>query len=150
MLGHGPVFIVEFFVVRKTELWKQIIHLLCRWVSIALAYSKNLQCYNNTGPSTALRTKEVIHMDSNNLSHTKWNCKYHIYCICTKIQKENYIWTVETGHSEYIKHAMQKKRGTHSRSRDVQWFLDCTGDFWNLCHAMDEMRVDWKGIGKQL
>ena len=23
-------------------------------------------------------TKEVIHMDVNSLSHTKWNCKYHI------------------------------------------------------------------------
>ena len=38
----------------------------------------NLQCYNNVGPPTALSTKEVIQMDSNSLSHTKWNCKYHI------------------------------------------------------------------------
>ena len=47
---------------RKTELWKQ----------------KNHQCYNNVGSPTALRTKEVIHLDSNNLLHTKWNCKYHL------------------------------------------------------------------------
>ena len=30
LLGHGPISIVEFFVFRKTELWKQKNHLLCR------------------------------------------------------------------------------------------------------------------------
>ena len=30
------------------------------------------------GSPTALCNKGGIHMDSNSLSHTKWNCKYHI------------------------------------------------------------------------
>ena len=30
------------------------------------------------GLPTALFNKGGIHMDSNSLSHTKWNCKYHI------------------------------------------------------------------------
>ena len=30
------------------------------------------------GSPTALFNKGGIHMDSNRLSHTKWNCKYHI------------------------------------------------------------------------
>ncbi len=30
------------------------------------------------GSPTALFNKGGIHMDSNSLSHTKWNCKYHI------------------------------------------------------------------------
>jgi hypothetical protein len=46
---------------------------------IALALSKNLQCYNEC--SFANRTKivkEVIRMDMNSLSHSKWECKYHV------------------------------------------------------------------------
>ena len=30
------------------------------------------------GSPTALFNKGGIHMDNNSLSHTKWNCKYHI------------------------------------------------------------------------
>ena len=38
-----------------------------------------LLCYNNDGLPTTLKTKEVVRMNNNNsLSHTTWNCKYHI------------------------------------------------------------------------
>ena len=78
LLGQGPVFKVPFFVFRKTELWKQKNHLLCGWWETLQLTVKNLLCYNNAGSPTALRTKEVIQIDSNSLAHTKWNCKYHI------------------------------------------------------------------------
>ena len=32
----------------------------------------------NVGSPTALIYRGGIHMDNNSLSHTKWNCKYHI------------------------------------------------------------------------
>ena len=32
----------------------------------------------NVGSPTALIYTGGIHMDNNSLSHTKWNCKYHI------------------------------------------------------------------------
>ena len=38
-----------------------------------------LLCYNTDGLPTTLKTKEVVRMNNNNsLSHTTWNCKYHI------------------------------------------------------------------------
>ena len=38
-----------------------------------------LLCYNNDGLPTTLKTKEVVRINNNNsLSHTTWNCKYHI------------------------------------------------------------------------
>ena len=38
-----------------------------------------LLCYNNDGLPTTLKTKDVVRMNNNNsLSHTTWNCKYHI------------------------------------------------------------------------
>lgn len=38
-----------------------------------------LLCYNNDGLPITLKTKEVVRMNNNNsLSHTTWNCKYHI------------------------------------------------------------------------
>ena len=38
-----------------------------------------LLCYNNDGLPTTLKTNEVVRMNNNNsLSHTTWNCKYHI------------------------------------------------------------------------
>ena len=38
-----------------------------------------LLCYNNYGLPITLKTKEVVRMNNNNsLSHTTWNCKYHI------------------------------------------------------------------------
>lgn len=46
--------------------------LLCRGTTVALAYSKNLQCYNNVGSPTELKAKEVVRMDMNSLSHTKY------------------------------------------------------------------------------
>ena len=39
--------------------------------------------------------------------------------ICAKIQEKNNIWRIKTGHSKYIKYAMQKKRSTYSRSRSM-------------------------------
>ena len=35
-------------------------------------------CYNGEGLPTASITKGVRLMDKNSLSHTTWNCKYHI------------------------------------------------------------------------
>ena len=32
----------------------------------------------NVGSPTALIYTGGIHMDNNSLSHTKWNCKYHM------------------------------------------------------------------------
>mgnify|MGYP003299821553 CR=1 FL=1 len=45
----------------------------------ALASSKNLQCYNECRfANRTKRAKEVVQMDMNSLSHSKWECKYHI------------------------------------------------------------------------
>lgn len=49
-----------------------------RVVEIALAYSKNLPCYIYCRFANRSKSQEVSKMDSNSLSHTKWNCKYHI------------------------------------------------------------------------
>ena len=48
-----------------------------RVVEIALAYSKNLPCYIYCRFANRSKSQEVSKMDSNSLSHTKWNCKYH-------------------------------------------------------------------------
>ena len=45
---------------------------------IALASSKNLQCYNKCRFANRTKTKEVSNMDKNSLAHTRWECKYHI------------------------------------------------------------------------
>ena len=42
------------------------------------AYSKKLLCYNDSGLLTASKERRFIQMDTNSLSHTKWNCKYHM------------------------------------------------------------------------
>ena len=47
-------------------------------VGVALAYSKISFVIIMLGSPTALFNKGGIHMDSNSLSHTKWNCKCHI------------------------------------------------------------------------
>ena len=57
-------------------------------------------------------------MDINSLAHTKWNCKVS-HCICTKIQKKNYIWKAEKRYSKYTQHALQKKGSKDYRGRDV-------------------------------
>ena len=49
-----------------------------RVVEIALAYSKKLPCYIYCRFANRSKSQEVSKMDSNSLSHTKWNCKYHI------------------------------------------------------------------------
>ena len=49
-----------------------------RVVEIALAYSKNPPCYIYCRFANRSKSQEVSKMDSNSLSHTKWNCKYHI------------------------------------------------------------------------
>lgn len=43
-------------------------------VEVASAYSIIIMI----GSPTALFNRGGIHMNSNSLSHTKWNCKYHI------------------------------------------------------------------------
>ena len=49
-----------------------------RVVESALAYRKNLLCYIYCRFANRSKSQEVSKMDSNSLSHTKWNCKYHI------------------------------------------------------------------------
>ena len=49
-----------------------------RVVEIALAYSKKLPCYIYCRFANRSKSQEVSKMDSNSLSHTTWNCKYHI------------------------------------------------------------------------
>ena len=40
---------------------------------------KILQCYNERGlPTEFKETKEDVQMDTNSLSHTTWECKYHL------------------------------------------------------------------------
>ena len=40
---------------------------------------KILQCYNERGLPTEIKeTKEDVQMDTNSLSHTTWECKYHL------------------------------------------------------------------------
>ena len=41
----------------------------------------------NVGSPTALIYTGGIHMDNNSLSHTKWNCKYHIGATCGRCLK---------------------------------------------------------------
>ena len=40
----------------------------------------------NVGSPTALIYTGGIHMDNNSLSHTKWNCKYHMVLCQEKVQ----------------------------------------------------------------
>ena len=44
-------------------------------------------------------------MDSNSLSHTKWNCKYHIV-FAPKYKKKSSIWKNKAGYSEYFEYVM--------------------------------------------
>ena len=70
---------LEFFVDPKTELWK---------TNKPPAMQVSQHCFSlqkktsggiiNVGSPTALIYTGGIHMDNNSLSHTKWNCKYHI------------------------------------------------------------------------
>ncbi len=68
---------MEFFPTEKWNAEKQINHLLCGWLKM-LQLTVNLLCYNNVGSPTTKSAQEVSKMDVNSLSHTKWNCKYHI------------------------------------------------------------------------
>ena len=79
LLGQGPVYKAEFFVKKKRSFNKQINHLLCGWSRDCFS----LQYKTSSGTIMLVRqphksTKEVIQMDNNSLSHTSWNCKYHI------------------------------------------------------------------------
>ena len=68
----------SFSLIRKTELWK---------TNKPPAMQVSQHCFSlqkktsggiiNVGSPTALIYTGGIHMDNNNLSHTKWNCKYH-------------------------------------------------------------------------
>ena len=42
----------------------------------------------NVGSPTALIYTGGIHMDNNSLSHTKWNCKYHIGATWSYVKKK--------------------------------------------------------------
>ena len=52
--------------------------LLCRGTTDALAYSKKTSSAIITLVRQPSKAKEVVQMDINSLSHTKWECKYHI------------------------------------------------------------------------
>jgi len=41
-------------------------------------FKQKLLCYNECGSQTALYNKGGIQLDKNTLSHTTWECKYHI------------------------------------------------------------------------
>ena len=88
LLVHGEPLIVRakpclplwsFSLIRKTELWK---------TNKPPAMQVSQHCFSlqkktsggiiNVGSPTALIYTGGIHMDNNSLSHTKWNCKYHI------------------------------------------------------------------------
>lgn len=57
-------------------------------------------------------------MDMHSLSHSKWECKYHVV-FCTVIQKKGHIWSAETGYSKYFMYALQEKGRRDHRSGDV-------------------------------
>ena len=57
--GFSPVSRMEFFVFRKNGMLETNKPLAMRVVGNALAYRKNLQCYNNAGSPTALQAEEV-------------------------------------------------------------------------------------------
>ena len=57
-------------------------------------------------------------MDSNSLSHTKWNCKYHIV-FAPKYRRKVAYGKIEARYCKYIKYAMQKKRCKNCRSRNM-------------------------------
>ena len=92
-----PVFVVRakpclplwsFSLIRKTELWK---------TNKPPAMQVSQHCFSlqkktsggiiNVGSPTALIYTGGIHMDNNSLSHTKWNCKYHIGATCGRCLK---------------------------------------------------------------
>ena len=66
-------------------------------VKKALAMSlqnKNSLCYTECGLSVNKKQKEVSPMDDNHtLSHTTWNCKYHIV-FAPKYRKKYFIVTI--------------------------------------------------------
>ena len=72
------MFATGVFRVPKNGMSKQINHLLCGWLKSLKLTGKNLLCYNNAGSPTALKQRRLSKVDVNSLSHTKWNCKYHI------------------------------------------------------------------------
>ena len=74
----GACFALRSFSTEKRSFVKQKNHLLCGWWELLKLTVQNLQCYNNDGSPTTSKDKGGIHMDMNSLSHTKWNCKYHI------------------------------------------------------------------------
>ena len=78
----------SFSLIRKTELWK---------TNKPPAMQVSQHCFSlqkktsggiiNVGSPTALIYTGGIHMDNNSLSHTKWNCKYHIGATCGRCLK---------------------------------------------------------------
>ena len=78
----------SFSLIRKTALWK---------TNKPPAMQVSQHCFSlqkktsggiiNVGSPTALIYTGGIHMDNNSLSHTKWNCKYHIGATCGRCLK---------------------------------------------------------------
>ena len=66
LLGQSPILHCGVFRDPKNE--------TVLVVEVASAYSIIIMI----GSPTALFNRGGIHMNSNSLSHTKWNCKYHI------------------------------------------------------------------------
>ena len=78
LLGQGPAFWHGVFRVPKNVGLEN---------QKTTCYASGQGCFSlqktsnviiSAGSPTALKTKEVSIMDSNSLSHTRWNCKYHI------------------------------------------------------------------------
>ena len=57
-------------------------------------------------------------MDSNSLSHTKWNCKYHIV-FAPKYRRKVAYGKIKARYCKYFKYIMQEKRCKNCRSRDM-------------------------------
>ena len=69
----------SFSLIRKTELWKTNKPPAMQVSQHCFSFQKKTSgVIINVGSPTALIYTGGIHMDNNSLSHTKWNCKYHI------------------------------------------------------------------------
>lgn len=79
---HNKFFnMAESAVALSHILWyKPINHLLCRWSQKSLDKSKkeSLRDIMNVVCRPHKNIKEVSAMDKNSLSHTTWECKYHL------------------------------------------------------------------------
>ena len=79
---------------------------------------KNLLCYNNVGSPTALKDKGGYPMDSNSLSHTKWNCKYHIV-FAPKYRRKVAYGKMKQDIANILSMLCKRKKCRNSRGRDM-------------------------------